>query len=153
VAVVFKTDAQPVDLPSELLRSAWYYWAELRRSADVPPAAAIDPARLPKSLMPYISIVAVEENPQRFLLRLIGDAGIVATGHNHTGRHVDELPDGPAMTERLNLCVSSRRPYFFEGPMAFAEKTFRTYRTLVMPFTDGSGKVARLLNATEYLDP
>ncbi len=150
-ASTLKANALPDDLPSEIMRSAWHFWDEARKAAALPPVAAIDPTRLPKPLMPFITTVTVEENPQRFQLRLIGNAGITAAGRNYTGRYVDELPDGKAMVERLALCVSTKRPYYYEGPIGFVEKGFRRYRTLGLPFGDSTaGKVTRLMGVTEF---
>lgn len=148
----FKPNVQLADLSSELLRSAWQFWDEARKGAELPPVSAINATRLPKPLMPFIVVIAVEENPQRFLLRLIGNAGIVAAGRNQTGLYTDQMPDSAAVTQRLGQCVSSRRPYYYEGKMGYAAKVFRSYQTLGLPFADQDGKITRLLNATEFLD-
>jgi hypothetical protein len=149
---VYKKRVGLKELDSELLRSAWKFWVEARGEARLPPVSAINPRRMPRALIPNISVIAIEDGPKRFLIRLVGNAVTTATGQNLAGRYAEDIKGGERTVQRFEACLASREPYYYEGNLTFAVHDFRLYKALVMPFGDEDGTVRRLFVVSDFPD-
>ena len=146
----FLPDVTLESLPNERFREVFRYWQSVKADKELPPQSAINPTKLPPSLLPRITITAVEDGPKRFRIKLVGDAIVQALGENATGRFTEDVPGAEGLIARHIKCVESRRPYYSEGPVTWSRHDFRSYAALVMPFAAPDGDVRRILTYTEY---
>jgi hypothetical protein len=65
------------------------YWHNKRIDGRLPSRAAIDPGEI-KSLLPWIFIIGVNQEPRQFSYRLIGTGIVDFLGRDFTGRKIDE---------------------------------------------------------------
>jgi len=135
-------------LPGEKLKEAYSFWLQAKGDAELPPQSEIAPEKLPRSMLANFSIVTIENAVFRY--RLIGSLVTRAWGEDITGRAVTEVNHGEEMAERMAMCVTSRRPYYSQGPLKFAVYDFRSFRVLVMPFAGAHNEVSRLLVYNEF---
>lgn len=80
----------PTSFDPKLL--AFYdYWRAAAKGRSMPTRADIDPAEMPRDLLPYLFLVDVVDGGQRFKFRLVGTESAIAAGQKLTGRHIDEV--------------------------------------------------------------
>ncbi len=140
----FFADPTPEDLPTEKLRWMLEFWKGLCGGREMPARADFSPADM-VSLLPYIGLVDVEHNPQRFRARLAGTGIVEETGIDLTGVYYDQMPSPEEIVSRAAWVVENRKPCYAEGlPMSWASKEFTSYAVLVMPLS-GDGKQVDML--------
>jgi len=149
-AEVLYTNPTLESLPNDRCRAAFQFWLSARGRAELPSPTAIDPSRLPPSLLPNLSVYGVEEGEKRFRFRLVGRAIVEGIGHDPTGEYFEDVPNAGSLVGRFVECAESRRPYFYGGPLFWKNNEIVTYRSLVMPFAMPSGPVTRLMTYSEY---
>lgn len=128
------------------------YWHEARGLAAMPPLSAIDPTRLPRACLPYISVLDVEQAPLRLRSRLAGSALVDQLGVNQTGHYLDEYPGMTAQIERMAWCVREQRPYLVEDELTFGPNDYKRYQVLVLPFGDPGCGVQRLVGVFCFME-
>ncbi len=147
-----QTDFSRDSLRHDYARALLDYWYETRGPAAMPPLCAIDPTRLPRACLPYVSVLEVEQSPLRLRSRLSGSALVDQFGLNQTGRYLDEYPGMTAQIERMSWCVREQRPYLVEDELTFGPNDYKRYQVLVMPFGDPGCGVQRLVGVFCFLD-
>ncbi len=140
------------DLARDYAKELYDYWRDARGTAPLPPIAALDPTRLPRSSLPYLSLLEVEENPFRLRARLIGTALVEQLGMNQTGHYLDETPGMEAQLARMAWCVRERKPYLTTDVLTFAPNDHKRYQVLVLPFGDQGRGVQRLIGSFCFLE-
>ncbi|WP_193367859.1 PAS domain-containing protein [Pelagibius marinus] len=128
------------------------YWCEARGPAVMPPLSAIDPVRLPRACLPYISVLDVERSPFRLRARLTGSALVDQFGLNQTGHYLDEFPGMTAQIERMEWCVREQCPYLAEDELTFGPNDYKRYQVLVLPFGDPGCGVQRLVGTFCFME-
>ena len=139
-------------LAEDYARAFFDYWREACGGAPMPPVAALDPMRLPKACLPYMSVLEVEAGTQRLRSRLVGTALVEQLGHNLTGRYLDETPVAGPQVERLMWCVREQRPYLSEDDTTFAPNDYKRYQVLIVPFGDPGAGVQRVVGVFCFLE-
>lgn len=139
-------------LAEDYARALFDYWCEARGAARIAPVSAIDPMRMPRACLPYISVLDVEHEPLRLRSRLSGTALVEQLGMNQTGNYLDEIPGTTAQLGRMEWCVRTQRPYIVEDDITFAPKDFKRYQILVLPFGDPAVGVQRLVGVFCFLN-
>ena len=140
---VIKLDFTAADLRTPEQRAVHGYWLEARGEAPFPPSEAIDPLRLPKSALPMIGYMEPVE-PDDFVIRVAGTGIRDAVGIEFTGRKISALPGAEGALERFLWCQREGRPYFTEGPIAWANQHYRIYSVLALPYGSGT-RVTRIM--------
>ncbi len=81
-----------------------------------------------------------------FRVRLVGSGITDVLGRDPTGFSAGEVPNVSRLIERFRWAVRERRPYMcVDLPLAWANKDFRSYSTLVMPLSDDGRRVNMLI--------
>jgi hypothetical protein len=141
-------DAQPARecLPTDQMRKMFDAWVSARGDDALPPANAIDPTRLPRDCLPYLTIIEVTHAPMRLRSRLVGTAMVEALGIDQTGQYLDDIPGmGTEQMKRFEWCVKERKPYYAEGRLTFSPRDYKRYQALALPYAGDDGRVSRLL--------
>ncbi len=139
-------------LRQDYARDLFDYWCEARGTAVMPPLSAIDPIRMPRACLPYISVLEVEQSPLRLRARLSGEALVDQLGLNQTGHYLDEYPGMTAQIERMMWCVREQRPYLVEDELTFGPNDHKRYQVLVLPFGDPGCGVQRLVGTFCFME-
>jgi hypothetical protein len=141
----FVADPSSEDLPTKDLRWLLAFWNELRGTRELPARADFTPA----DLVPYLPMLLlsdVEEDPQRFRMRLMGTGIVAATGVDLTGRYYDEVPGTEEAIRRHEWIVENRKPYFaYDLPLTWASRDFSSYMGLAMPLSVDGSRVDMIL--------
>ena len=119
----------------------------------MPSRASIDPIEIPH-LLPYVFLVDVEREPQRFRFRLVGTQICTWAGRDATGLYTDEPafgPKGAALTRQYAEVAARRRARYTEQPAAQPERDFIFYHKLVLPLSADGVHVNMLFCATDLL--
>jgi hypothetical protein len=138
---------------SDRLRQVYAYWASKIVGGRLPARAAIDPTEIPR-LLPFVFLVDVERDPQRFRFRLVGTQICAWAGRDATGLYTDEPafgPKGAALARQYAEVVARRRSLYIEQPAGRPERDFIFYDKLVLPLSADGAQVNMLFCATDVL--
>ena len=138
---------------SERLRQVYAYWASKIVGGRLPSRASIDPVEIPR-LLPYVFLVDVEPEPQRFRFRLIGTQICVWAGRDATGMYTDDPAYGPlagAVTRQYAEVVARRRALYSEQPAPRPERDFMFYDKVVLPLSADGVHINMLFCAADLL--
>jgi hypothetical protein len=147
-----QTDIRDDALKQDYARDLFHYWCGARGEAAIPPLSAIDPVRLPRACLPYISVLEVEQSPLRLRSRLTGSALVDQLGLNQTGHYLDEYPGMAGQIERMAWSVREQRPYLVEDELTFGPHDYKRYQVLVLPFGDPGCGVQRLVGSFCFME-
>lgn len=138
---------------SERLRQVYGYWASKVVGGRMPSRASIDPVDIPR-LLPFVFLIDVERDPQRFRFRLIGTQICAWAGRDATGLYTDEPgfgPHGAALTRQYAEVVARRRALYSEQPGARPERNFIFYDKVVLPLSADGTHINMLFCASDIL--
>lgn len=79
-----------MDITHPHLRDLYAYWQRKKAGRQMPARADVEPTEIPR-LLPWIALVEITENPQRFCFRLAGTQVETFYGGKVSGRWLDEL--------------------------------------------------------------
>lgn len=138
------------DLPTEDLRWMLGFWNNLRGDRDMPARSDFSPADM-VPLLPYISLIDVESDPQRFRIRLVGTGIVAESGVDLTGHYQDELKKTEKVIERCDWMVKNRQPLYAQNvPLDWASLDFSSYGILMMPLSADGENVDMLLGFVDF---
>jgi FixJ family two-component response regulator len=144
----------PYDFRSDpILRDALAYWHEKRGSRAMPTRRDIDPAELPKHLLPHLQLVDVIDGGERFYFRLVGTAIVDAFGGEFTGKHVDEMMRAEHigyLHQRYRKLIAARRPLFIRSRYFTTKAIDMTANRLLMPLSQDGTQVNMILAALTF---
>jgi hypothetical protein len=138
---------------SERLRQVYAYWASKIVGGRLPSRASIDPVEIPR-LLPFVFLVDVERDPQRFRFRLVGTQICVWAGRDATGMYTDDPAygsQGPEITRQYAEVVARRRALYSEQPAARPERDFMFYDKVVLPLSADGVHINMLFCAADLL--
>lgn len=140
--------APTLEIGHPALRDLHRRWEAWRGERAMPARADMDPVELPRKLLPNLLLVAVEENPRRFRYRLVGTELTAVMRGELTGRYVDEMPflfrkfAQPAYAEVMERAAPTCRR------INAVEAFWRIrYERLLLPLSDGGGRIDTILGA------
>jgi hypothetical protein len=150
----------PIDTDGKLASASFaeFYqrWDTARGDADLPHLSKIQPAAIPPKFLPHITIIGVENQGTRFVIRLAGSAISDISNVEMTGWEADEAKPKPTPTdgsqasvERLKWSITNRRPYCMAGPARWSGNDMLTQRTLVLPYVGDDNQVERFLTLND----
>jgi len=111
------------------------------------PTSAIDPLLIPTSCLPYISVLAVEQNPLQYYIRLTGTAICDAFGYDPTGRYIHEIGGATHPDPRLTWCLENRAHYIVKDDFAWRGDKYKHYHALALPFANRDNNLDRMIIA------
>lgn len=135
------------------LRQLYTYWRSKATGGRLPSRAAISPAEIPP-LLPYIFLIDVERDPQRFRFRLIGTQIVQWAGRDVTGLYIDDPiygPGGSKLGEEYAEVAARGLPLYTEQPAQRPERDWVFYERLVLPLAQDGRTVDILLCAADTL--
>ncbi|MCK5425382.1 MAG: PAS domain-containing protein [Emcibacter sp.] len=146
---VFIEDFSSDDLPNDILKDIYQYWLVMKGECNMPSRANLHPTDI-VSLLPYVSLIDVEHDTQRFKMRLVGTETVNALGKDITGSYLDEHPEMDLhLRERYERVVKNKRPYFVSGKLLWSRKTFLTFNSIGMPLS-GNGRDVDIIMYGSY---
>lgn len=138
---------------SERLRQVYGYWASKIVGGRLPSRASIDPVEIPR-LLPYVFLIDVERDPQRFRIRLAGTQVCTWAGRDATGMYTDDPaygPQAPEITRQFAEVVSRRRALYSERPAARPDRSSMFFERVVLPLSADGVHVNMLFCAVDML--
>jgi len=123
---------------------AW--WRDQCANGALPPAAAVDPTRIPRSILPHIAVLEPPDKDGRIRVRLTGTELDREFGTNVSGRYLDEFTSGDLLaylTSMYAAVISRRLPVYSYGKLRLPNRRLMLAHRLSLPF--GQGKVERLV--------
>lgn len=120
------------ELPTVGQQDAYVYWTQLPKEGGLPVVNHIDPLSLPRSALSMLAVLDVSE--EDFRVRLAGTDLTDMLGKEFTGTRISQLPDADHGVARLRWSVRNRNPYYARSSLTWAEKRFRNYGVLTLPF-------------------
>lgn len=147
----------PVDMPAikaPQLHGLLEFWHKSRDGMPLPYASCFDPISIPKYLS-QIFLIQVDYDPLCFTFRVIGENPNEAYGKNAMGEEVSKIealdsPVGKLMHEAYAWILAQRAPVAMKGPNGALVDGYRNQETVYLPFSDGTGKINRILGAAVY---
>lgn len=132
------------------IRRAVAYWQRKAAGRAIPDRRDMDPVEFP-DLLPYIVLWDVLPGGG-YRCRLAGTRICELHGREMRGMTTAELHGAAnASIEReYDWTVRTRLPHFVERTMFWQEKSYRRYRRVLLPFSDGSEDVAIIMNVASY---
>ncbi len=140
-----------------IIKKVYAYWQKQAGDREMPFFGDIDPIDIP-ALMPHVTIgEIIDRKNMSIRVRLFGTALSQVTGDDRTGMtleqngHEAEPPDRQEMIIRWRFlalkCIEEERPLFTTRVHSNPSREFLTTHTAVLPLSDSSGKVERIMAA------
>lgn len=139
-------------LARDYAKEVYDYWCETRGKEPFPPTAAVDPTRLPRASLPFLSVLEVHKHPFRLRSRVAGTAFVEQLGSDPTGTFLDEQPGMDAQLARMEWCVREQKPYLTNDSVTFAPNKHKRYQVLILPFGDREHGVERVVGVFCFLE-
>lgn len=139
--------------PFPALAAMYDQWAELRGQRCAPARAELDPAEMPRHLLPRIAMVDVENDPAGFTYRLCGTAVADVYGCDLTGQSVSALkPEcfAEEMWRQYAESVERRDPSLYLYQFPSKSGVWYPHATLNLPFSSDGEKVDLVMSIHEY---
>lgn len=114
------------------------YWRQAKGQRLMPKRADFDPVDLPK-VIPYLSLEDVTYDPVRFQVRLVG--GATSSARNSKGKYLDEFPGTEDVIDMLKQMLKRKQPYHYISNINWDDRSYKTYSSLVVPFSNDGDKV------------
>ncbi|MEP0068464.1 PAS domain-containing protein [Pyruvatibacter sp.] len=131
-------------------------WNAARGAARMPNKSCIQAASIPPHILKQVSIIGVENNGRRFVIRLAGSELRERGQIEMTGRSVGseastpaELEASPDTLEHLKWCCDNQQPYCVGGAARWSGREMLAQRMIVLPYCGDDGSVERLLTLTK----
>jgi hypothetical protein len=121
------------------LQRLYEYWAAIRPGGRrLPGRQHLDPADIPRDLLPFIWMLDIQREPFRIRYRLIGTKIVAGMGRNPTGMWVDEahphVLDRPEFFSRFQKVVKTGIPSRRSGIPTIWLSDAYLFENLVLPF-------------------
>jgi len=143
-------------LASDNFEAFFQRWDEARGGNDLPHMSHIRPTEIAPRFLPHITIIGVENEGTRFVIRLAGSAIRDVSSVEMTGWEVDEakqdpvpLPASQASLERMKWSIANRQPYCLGAQARWSGNDMLAQRTLVLPYVGDDGTVQRFLTLND----
>jgi hypothetical protein len=132
-----------------LVRAA-EYWRTKANGRAMPDRVDLNPTEIP-DLLPWI--VLWDVIPGGYRIRLAGTAICEAHGREIKGTDFDTLhADGTAaIRPEYDFVVREGAPHYAERTMWWNHRSYRAYRRVLLPFTNGGGDCALIMNVASYI--
>ncbi len=131
-------EARDAIIADARLRALFGYWREKRGDRAMPARADLDPLEIP-TLLPIVGLVDVLDGGARFRYRLVGTEMVDVSGHDPTGRFLDEaLPDSgyaDYLIDMFREVTRERRPLYGESDFRGQGRIECRVRRLLMPLS------------------
>lgn len=145
----FEPASSVENFSSERHKQLYQYWLKLRGDKDLPSRADFNPMAVPE-VLPMIMMFGVEGPPYRFKGRIAGAQVVDVSGINCTGSYVDEFPYTQGVVERLTQLLHDKKPYYVETELNWAQKQYKLYSSLVLPFSSDGEAVDIIISSHHY---
>lgn len=148
----------PTDLAPPL-REVREYWAGKCGVRPMPRRQDIDPLELPRSHMPYLSVLEVLSGGDDFRFRLLGTGITDLLGRDSTGKTVREVyaaADSEMrqwMLDVYQAVVTHKRPVLKRGSLRMVQKEYIDFEALHLPLSEDGEHVSMLFGRTHFSDP
>ena len=146
-----KTDFTIQTLLHDRFRALYTYWNEMRKSESMPPVSAIDPLLMPRSALPFLSVIEVFGDPPRLRFRLQGTQLVEVIGRDYTWQFLDDVRGAEQQTTRIRWCMSEGRPYMVEAAVTWGAQNYRSYCSLNLPFGTEDDGVSRITSVFTFI--
>src|SRR5919106_5292944 len=124
------------------------YWLETCGDRLMPMRADIDPTKMPRGVLPGISIVEVVQDDRRYVYRLVGTGEVEVRGNDPTGKSVLQGFFAPSAVDALacyDRVVETRAPLLDPMPFTAPSGKFVTEETLFLPLSEDGINVSKIL--------
>jgi DNA-binding NarL/FixJ family response regulator len=136
-----------------ILREALAYWEAKHGARTMPRRRDIDPAELPKHLLPQLQLIDVVDGGRRFHFRLVGTAIVEEFGREYTGKYTDDLIAAQyvdALHACYRLAIETHRPVFVRSRYSTSREMDVTANRLLMPLSEDGEQVSMILCALTF---
>jgi hypothetical protein len=142
-------DCQDVEI-----QRALDYWRAIRGLRTAPNVEDLDVLQIPRSVLPLISLVDIEYDPEpRFRWRLIGTAITTVLQRDMTGRYWDEIYSEDVFNlfaEPTKNVLRTGKPMRFTARAHVAGKEIYDAEHLYMPLSGPEGRIDRIFAITAF---
>lgn len=147
------TDWDAGHLADTRLSEIYQYWRSRCRDRPMPSRADIDPAQLPRRLLPFLLLVDVLEGPRDFRFRLAGTHFRDCVGIEPTGRRIAEVfPQGFCAELRYHWdsCIERRAPKIGSCKLWIPDRDYIRWEGIIMPLSPDAARVNMLLGGIVF---
>lgn len=150
-----KFDYDPkLAIQSPILQLGLSAWNKLRGARGMPAPEDIDPLRLPRQILPHVSLLEIERNPElRFRWRLLGTHITTWLNRDMTGRYWDDIYDARTLAKLARgprWVIEHMAPLRCMGSNFRVDDTYLRSESLDMPLSSDGKVVDRLFIVTVF---
>ena len=121
------TNFQEDDIPWPEGRHLYNLWQQKSKDGKLPARADFNPNEL-KSILPYIALVDIQQEPLDISIRLVGSYITNISKTDKTGQKMD------IMADRYTWLIENKKPYFLSKIVPeWAPVDYRDYNILTLP--------------------
>jgi len=129
------------------------YWRSKCNDVVPPPRSAIEPMEM-RSLLPYLLLAELTDDPFRIAYRLVGTAVVRLHGEDFTGRSHDAVASlaDSGIEESYRQVLSSKAPVFGRTALYAGDQSWISFDYALFPLSD-NGKTVNKCLAIECIAP
>jgi hypothetical protein len=129
------------------LRQLYFYWLSKKTSRFPPPRSVVEPSEI-RSLLPFLFIIEVDHDQQRFRYRLAGsDVETLVQARLH-GLWLDEALRSPLrefFDEAFCIAAFDRKVHYRKNTLHLAERPYIRYSRILLPLSNTGERIDHLL--------
>ncbi len=140
------------EIEADALKHLYQYWDDKRGSRAMPSRADLDPIDIP-SLLPYIILIDVEQEPRRYRIRLYGTHVVERFGKDLTGQYLDEADLGTLRDKVLTSCdevVDNGEPNVARRMGTLADGRDIKVERLILPLSNDGRTVSMIFGGIVF---
>ena len=121
------------DLYSPEQKELYQYWLDKKGDRVMPSKVDFDPIDVPR-ILAFISMENVTHDPLRFEVRLTGSK--TSSLEDSKGQFIDEINVTEEILIMLTQMGELKKPYIYTSKINWDKRKYKTYSSLVLPFSD-----------------
>ncbi len=137
-----------------VLTAGFRYWCDLPKQTDVPDRRDVDPAQMPRTILPNVALLELIEDGADARIRLAGQEFDDNFGFSLKGRRISQLTQGDYrdyMLGHLRLLGSARGAIYSESAFRWDRGGKLRTRRIMMPLSHGApGVIAMILSVQTW---
>jgi hypothetical protein len=135
-----------------ILTAGFQYWFDLPRQLDVPDRVDVDPAQMPRAILPNVALLETIEDGADVRIRLAGQEFDDNFGFRLKGRRMSDLTQGDYrayILDHLRLLGHARGAIYSESAFRWDRGGQLRTRRIMMPLSHGEPGVIAMILAVQ----
>lgn len=141
------------ELSSDIVRALVDYWQDKHQDGKLPNRDDLDPVEIPR-LLPHVMLKEVRRDPWDFRYRVVGTVVREHSRSDWTGKWMSEIDgqgEGSKVFSVVKWVSEESKAAIFRPPYVGPHKEFKYCEAAVLPWTNSTGVIDRIMVGVDFL--